>query len=49
MKPILAQFMDINHGGVKLFGNIMMFDNKGHFKSFASPHINSLHKEVVRL
>ena len=47
MKPILEQFMDIKHPGVKIFGNIMQFDKNGHFKAFAAPHINSLHKETV--
>ena len=47
MKPILSQFMDVNSPNVKLFGNVMLFNENGHFRAFAPPHINSLHKEAV--
>lgn len=49
MRPVLTQFMDIEKPGVKLFGNVMLFDETDHFHCFTTPHLNTLHKEKVNL
>jgi len=47
IKPILNSVIDTSNEKVKMFGNVMEFDEQDKFVGFAKPHINSLHKETI--